>query len=142
MSPWFSGTFQKVCCKLSQELGETALSSSLLNHSNLYPSTLLTARLWGPVLVRLLLRVLPTVFSECLTAQCLWLQWRFHQHCLTVLCWRYELASRPAGNFSLLSLNKTWAGPAFPVDPLLLMDREAMYDEARHSLDQLSGRNL
>lgn len=50
-----------VCCMLSQELGDTALSSSLslLHYSSLYPSTLLTPRLPGPVLVRLLRRGSP-----------------------------------------------------------------------------------
>lgn len=112
---WFSKTFRKAYCQLSQELRGTALSFSYAVScwSSLYPSHC-SLDADHPILVHVwFYRDLPTIFSECLTTQCLWPQWLFQQHCLTVQCWRYELASRPAGSFSFLSLNKTWAGLSF-----------------------------
>lgn len=59
---------------------------TLSQHISLYPSILLTACLPGRLSALWFFKVFLPSSQNALTTQCLWLQWLFQQHCLSVLC--------------------------------------------------------
>lgn len=91
---------------------------NLSHHSSLYPSILLTARLLGPSLVHdWFFEVFPPSSQNALHSVPLATVslWAALPQCPVLRC---VLASKTAGSFSFLSLNKPGEAPAFPVSPI------------------------